>query len=210
MPITWYQNDYLPLLPVTSMSLRPVNNYPGRTYKFFNGSVVYPFGHGLSYTKFNYTLRSSNMSFNIKLGEDIPYRDMEYYMANNTEKPPCPAILIADFSCKDHFELDIEVKNIGAKHGNEVVLVYSKPPTGIVGTHAKQVIGFKRVFVPAGGSQNVKFEFNVCKSLGIVGYNAYKLLPSGEHKIIIGSEMVQLHYPLILAFKSSRTTQLLI
>lgn len=64
--------------------------------------------------------------------------------------------------------------------------------------------------MPAGGSQNVKFEFNVCKSLGIVGYNAYKLLPSGEHKIIIGSEMVQLHYPLILAFKSSRTTQLLI
>lgn len=91
------------------------------------------------------------------------------------------------------------MKNIGAKHGNEVVLVYSKPPTGIVGTHAKQVIGFKRVFVPAGGSQNVKFEFNVCKSLGIVGYNAYKLLPSGEHKIIIGDSATSL--PIDISFQ---------
>ena len=152
MPLTWHQNDYLSMLPMTSMSLRPVNNYPGRTYKFFNGSVVYPFGYGLSYTKFNYTLGSSNMSFNIKLGEDIPCRDMEY-MANNTGKPPCPAILIADFSCKDHFELDIEVKNIGAKHGNEVVLVYSKPPTGIVGTHAKQVIVSRAFFCRPEGAK---------------------------------------------------------
>ncbi|XWS39313.1 hypothetical protein CRYUN_Cryun18bG0040800 [Craigia yunnanensis] len=50
LPLTWYEADYVDKLPITSMSLRPVGNYPGRTYKFFNGSTVYSFGYGLSYT----------------------------------------------------------------------------------------------------------------------------------------------------------------
>ncbi|KAF8392693.1 hypothetical protein HHK36_023042 [Tetracentron sinense] len=53
-------------------------------------------------------------------------------------------------------------------------------------THAKQVIGFNRVSVPAGGSKKVKFTFNACKSLSVVENNGYKLLPSGGHTIMVG------------------------
>ncbi|KAJ0083070.1 hypothetical protein Patl1_10164 [Pistacia atlantica] len=102
LPITWYQADMVNQLPLTSMPLRPVGNYPG---------------------------------------------------------------------------------NID---GSDAVLVYSQPPKGIPGTHAKQVIGFQRVFVPKGQSVNLKFAFNACKNLGIVDYAANILMTSGRHTIIIG------------------------
>jgi beta-D-xylosidase 4 len=57
LPLTWYKNKYIEQIPMTSMELRPVakHGYPGRTYKFYSGpEVLYPFGYGLSYTKFLY------------------------------------------------------------------------------------------------------------------------------------------------------------
>ncbi|KDP30466.1 hypothetical protein JCGZ_16145 [Jatropha curcas] len=47
LPLTWHEADYVDQLPRTSLQLRPNDelSYPGRTYKFFNGSTVYPFGY---------------------------------------------------------------------------------------------------------------------------------------------------------------------
>ena len=74
---------------------------------------------------------------------------------------------------------------MGNRDGNEVVLVYSQPPDGIVGTHFKQLIGFQKVFVAAGTGKKIQFTFSVCQSLAIVDYNGYSLLPSGRHTIIV-------------------------
>lgn len=48
LPVTFYKSlDQLP----------PFDNYKmdGRTYRFFKGEALYPFGHGLSYTRFKYS-----------------------------------------------------------------------------------------------------------------------------------------------------------
>ena len=48
LPVTFYKSvDQLP----------PFENYAmdGRTYRFFEGEPLYPFGHGLSYTRFKYS-----------------------------------------------------------------------------------------------------------------------------------------------------------
>ncbi|KAJ4830757.1 hypothetical protein Tsubulata_020790 [Turnera subulata] len=200
LPLTWHEASYTHMLPMTSMPLRPVDSlgYPGRTYKFFNGSTVYPFGYGLSYTKFNYTLKSAVRSAHIKLNKfehcyRIKYEDDSY-------NPPCPSIRVDDLDCKKEIHFQVQVQNVGAKDGSEVVIVYSKPPQGIAATHIKQVVGFQRVFVPAGGSKTVKFVLNVCNSLRVIDYNAYSVLPSGEHTITIGNDIVS--FPVNINFSN--------
>jgi len=47
LPLTFYRS---------TADLPPFGNYEmkGRTYRYFEGTPVFPFGHGLSYTRFNY------------------------------------------------------------------------------------------------------------------------------------------------------------
>lgn len=172
---------------MTSMQLRPVDSlgYPGRTYKFFNGSTVYPFGYGLSYTKFSYKLTSKNVPLTIKLSRLQHCHQLNY--ENNSLNQSCPAVLVDDISCENQIAFEVEVQNVGDEVGSEVVMVYSKPPKGIIGTHIKQVVGFDRVFVGAKKSEKVKFGLNTCESLSIVDNKGYKLLPSGLHKIMLGT-----------------------
>ncbi|KAF8387699.1 hypothetical protein HHK36_026353 [Tetracentron sinense] len=201
LPITWYEADYANQLPMTSMPLRSVEHlgYPGRTYKFFNGVTVYPFGYGLSYTNFTYQITSSQRSLNVKLDKYQHCRDLTF--EDGAYRPACPAVLVNDMSCNEEFEfeVEVEVQNVGSKDGDEVIMVYSKPPTGIARTHAKQVIGFQRVFVPAGGSKMAKFTLNGCKSLSVVENNGYTLLPSGGHTIMVGDGAIS--FPLHVNFR---------
>src|SRR5882724_6647812 len=73
--------DYNPAgrLPVTfyrdTTDLPPFGDYrmAGRTYRFFEGTPLYPFGHGLSYTSFTYAnLRTS--ADTLRAGDHITIR----------------------------------------------------------------------------------------------------------------------------------------
>ncbi|KAL0398362.1 UNVERIFIED_CONTAM: putative beta-D-xylosidase 2 [Sesamum radiatum] len=191
LPLTWHENDYVNMLPMTSMRLRPVDSlgYPGRTYKFFNGTTVYPFGYGLSYTNFTYKPISTNNKLNIRLNKFQHCKDLEY--RDGSYKPACPAVLIDDLKCDSYsVELAIEVTNTGERDGSDVVMVYWSAPSGIAEAPIKQLVAFKRVLVKAGRSEKLKFELNGCKSLGIVDQSGYKLLPWGGGKIEIGDGLL--------------------
>ncbi|PCH44282.1 glycoside hydrolase family 3 protein [Wolfiporia cocos MD-104 SS10] len=56
LPITQYPIDYVYQIPMTDMALRPSATSPGRTYMWYTGTPVFPFGYGLHYTNFTSTL----------------------------------------------------------------------------------------------------------------------------------------------------------
>ncbi|XP_058092367.1 probable beta-D-xylosidase 2 [Magnolia sinica] len=170
LPLTWYNADYVDQLPITSIRLRPVDElgYPGRTYKFYNGSTVYPFGYGLSYTRFNYNLHCDSQNSIIQiLGPHQHCHDMLY--TPSTDAPPW-AVLIDDLDCNPNVEIDFEVNNIGDVDGTHVVLIYTQPPKNYVGLPLKQLAPFERVFVNAGETRKRKLSLNVCKSFAVVSH----------------------------------------
>jgi xylan 1,4-beta-xylosidase len=49
LPVTWYPQSFLQKkAPMTNMVMRanPARGYPGRTYRFYTGPTIYPFGKG--------------------------------------------------------------------------------------------------------------------------------------------------------------------
>ena len=199
--MTWYQANYVDQVPMTSMKLRPDDNlgYPGRTYKFFNGSTVYPFGYGLSYTQFNTTLIGAKKSLDVKLRKYQSCHDLQ--SVPDAYLNPCPAVLVDDLISITNEKIDFEilVHNSGCKKGNLVLIVYEVPPNAYQGLPSKQVVGFKRVSLMAGEKQSVKFELDV-KSLSVVSDSAYLLVPSGEHMIQVGDGNGAVIFPVNVNF----------
>lgn len=93
LPVTWYSNvDQLPA--TTDYTLTPTQGKQGRTYEYFAGNVSYPFGYGLSYSKFRYSdLRldrsqvdingSITASVNVSNVSSVPGKDVvQLYVAS--------------------------------------------------------------------------------------------------------------------------------
>ena len=131
---TFYSNAFLGEVSMTDMAMRPHDSSPGRTYRFYEGpSVVYPFGHGLSYTSFEYNLASAAVVSRAALGT-------------------------TGGSTHD-VEVAIDVRNAGSRAGAETVLVYLVPPPGLTGQPLKSLRGFEKVWLEPGESATVRFAF---------------------------------------------------
>ncbi|XP_040376514.1 probable beta-D-xylosidase 2 [Oryza brachyantha] len=205
LPLTWYKNEYVSKIPMTSMALRPdaEHGYPGRTYKFYGGAdVLYPFGHGLSYTNFTYASGTAAAApVTLKVGA-WEYCKQLTYKAGVTS-PACPAVNVASHGCQEEVSFTVTVANTGGRDGAHVVTVYTVPPAEVDDAPLKQLVAFTRVQVPAGAAVEVPFALNVCKAFAIVEKTAYTVVPSGVSRVLVGDDALSLSFPVQIDLATS-------
>ncbi|KAI3864671.1 hypothetical protein MKX03_009191 [Papaver bracteatum] len=199
LPMTWYPQEYLAKVPMTNMGLRadPARGYPGRTYRFYKGPVVYPFGHGLSYTSFVHTISEAPAMLAVPLGG-------RHTTASNTTTILSNTVKVTHAKCdRLSVGLHVIVKNTGERDGFHTLLVYSTPPAGHFAPE-KQLVAFERVHVPANSEQQVRIGIHVCKYLSIVDKYGIRRIPMGEHHIHVGDikHSINLHVDALGEIKS--------
>ena len=124
LPVTFYSStDVLPAFEDYSMS--------NRTYRYFNGQPEFAFGHGLSYTKFD-------------------YRDASVAKSEYTE---------AEFRASDTIKLAFTLRNTGARAGDEVAQVYFRHVNSALPQPRLALCSFARVHLEQ--RQRVNFTVNI-------------------------------------------------
>ncbi|KAL3727786.1 hypothetical protein ACJRO7_032521 [Eucalyptus globulus] len=180
LPVTWYPQEYVAKVPMTNMNMRanPAKGYPGRTYRFYKGPVVYPFGYGMSYTSYRHSLVEAPTQVSVPVASlSAAYRNSSLLSAG---------IRAAHVNCDPAslgFHVDIE--NTGSMDGTHTLLVFSTPPEG-KWSPARQLIGFEKVHVSAGSQRRVRIDVRVCEHLSVVDEFGIRRIPIGEHKLHVG------------------------
>ncbi|XP_059659396.1 probable beta-D-xylosidase 2 [Cornus florida] len=179
LPMTWYPQEYLSKVPMTNMDMRskPSRGYPGRTYRFYNGPVVYPFGHGMSYTKFVHTIADAPTVVAVPL-----HGGHGFWNTTISGK----AIRVTHAKCNRlSIGVHVDVRNSGSKDGSHTLLVFSTPPAGQWAPH-KQLVAFEKVYIAARTQQRVHVNIHVCKYLSVVDRSGIRRIPMGQHSLHIG------------------------
>ncbi|QHO44433.1 putative beta-D-xylosidase [Arachis hypogaea] len=188
LPVTWYPESFTNV-PMTDMSMRadPSRGYPGRTYRFYTGSRVYGFGHGLSYSDYSYKFLSAPSK--LSLSKTIKH---------NSRKSLLSQLMKADYkvdyvrvdelqSCSSlSFSVHISVTNLGELDGSHVVLLFSRGPKVFEGSPEAQLVGFSRVHTTTYESTETSVLVDPCEHLSFADEQGKKILPLGNHILSLG------------------------
>ena len=144
LPVTFYKGvEQLPEFEDYAMK--------NRTYRYFTGTPLYGFGHGLSYTTFDY----SGMKFSS-----------------------------AALQAGDPVDVEVDLKNTGARDGDEVAELYISFPK-LPGAPLRALRGFTRVTLKAGEQKHVKLTLSP-RDLSYVNEAGDRFVSAGDYLITVG------------------------
>ncbi|CAL0331571.1 unnamed protein product [Lupinus luteus] len=188
LPMTWYPESFTKV-PMNDMSMRadPTRGYPGRTYRFYTGSRIYGFGHGLSYSDFTYKFLSSPSKINLsRATKNSPRKSL--LSQNGEDVYGLNYVLVDELqNCKSSsFTVHISVTNNGGLDGSHVVMLFSRWPKVIEGSPQKQLVGFNRVHTIPHKSTETSISVDPCEHLSFADEQGKKILPLGSHILSVG------------------------
>ena len=135
--------------------------------------VCFPFGHGLSYTTFEYAAE--------KLSKAAAACSGSYPVAS-------------DALDKVVASVSLSVKNTGSVDGAEVVQLYVAPPAGGVERPAKELRGFEKVCVEAGKAASVSIDVPVRAFTRFDEASHSWVVDPGEWKVLVGSSSADIRW----------------
>ncbi len=145
-------------------------------YRYFETfapeKVLYPFGFGLSYTKFQIT---ANLRIDDILTKTKVINNVEYFNKG--------------------LELEVKVKNTGTTAGKEVIQVYMSSPQGLLGKPSKILCGFKKTtdIEPDNAvalNLNIPvYSFASYDDSGITGHKSCYVIEPGNYKVFVGTDV---------------------
>jgi hypothetical protein len=149
---------------------------PGRTYRFYTGTAVVPFGFGLSYTTFQYSpLPAAQRTISLAHARAViatraalghPFVRHEELRAAETA---------VNWATEAAFS--VNVTNTGSMDADEAVLGFVVPPSaGEGGVPLKSLFGFERVHVRRGETVTVTLYPSLSDFMAVDAAGAYVLL----------------------------------
>ncbi|XP_078444450.1 glycosyl hydrolase family protein [Wolffia australiana] len=179
LPMTWYPQSFT-AVPMTDMRMRAdaAGGYPGRTYRFYNGKVVYPFGYGLSYTGYSYRFvkATAEVIFSRSNGGrgDLKTTSVEEMGPDECQKLRISAV--------------VRVKNEGDIAGKHPVMVFARHSSAAAGSPVKQLVGFEPVYLGAGEEVNMTFGISPCLHLARAEPDGSMVLDQGSYFLVVGDQ----------------------
>ncbi len=144
-----------------------------RDYMDSESTPLYPFGHGLSYTTFDYSALTIEKLGNTSAGNDGS-------MIMSSEKG-----LLLNAS-PAFAKVKVTVKNTGSRDGSEVVQLYIHDRAASVAQPPLQLRAFEKLNLKAGESRTVEFTLGF-DELSIIGADMKRVLEKGQFEIMVGA-----------------------
>ena len=136
---------------------------------------LFPFGHGLSYTTFDY----SDMS----VSAHVP--------AEHERQPPAQTGSSATIPTDGTATIALTVRNTGGQAGAEVVQLYLRDPVAQVVRPAQYLAGFARVQLAPGQARRVVFRLHAERT-SFCGLSGARVVEPGLIEIVAGSSSADL------------------
>jgi beta-D-xylosidase 4 len=157
----------------------PNGTNPGRSHRFYTGRPVVPFGFGLSYSRFRYTIASAPRG-------ELSLDSLREYLGEIERKGRNFLKLDELAGRAASAQFVVNVTNIGGVDADDVVLGFLSPPgAGTAGLPLQSLFGFERVHVPARSSVSVLIELPP-HELAFVDSAGRRRALSGEYTVRFG------------------------
>lgn len=161
-PITFpRKSGHIPLYYNVTSSGRPVDCYynenPQNCYLDSIPTPYYPFGYGLSYTKFEYSKPSVNKS-------EISLKEIELGAS---------------------FIVSAEIKNVGDYDGKETVQLYIRDKVASIMRPIRELKGFKKELIAKNNSITIDFQLGF-EQLGFYDENGKYIVEKGDFDVFVG------------------------
>jgi len=178
LPITFPMRDGQ--LPLT-YNHKPTGR--GDDYVDGTGMALFPFGHGLSYTTFEYSALTL-MQDTVQLpAAGIPATGAGGGAPANAAAHGVPASALGTAVLAT---VRFRVKNTGARAGDEVVQLYVRDLLASVARPVTQLAGFARVSLAPGEEKEVSFTLGP-DQLSLLDVNLDRIVEPGQFRVTVGA-----------------------